>query len=142
MLNLHDTQLKRNLTTTTENLVLVHLQWFNFGSTSPRCGDVELYWRVCQYTLTSLLDVITGATRHSSEQPHPSLILHVVRGDELSTRKCKETLLFSLFNDIKPTCGTLKPESDYSINYNTYTQLLVLLQLEKVFFAQVIRNLL
>ncbi len=39
-----------------QNLVLADLQWFNFPSW---CSDVEAYCKVSQYTVTSLLGVVT-----------------------------------------------------------------------------------
>lgn len=39
-------------------------QWFNF---SHFCSDVEVYSSVCQYTLASLLDVVTDITEHTSD---------------------------------------------------------------------------
>ncbi len=32
---------------------------------SPDCGDAEVYKGVCQYTVTSLLGVVTGARDHN-----------------------------------------------------------------------------
>ncbi len=43
--------------TPAERLCFADLQWFNF---SPRCSDVEVYSRVRQYTVASLLGVVTG----------------------------------------------------------------------------------
>lgn len=44
-----------------ENLVSGDLRWFSF---SPCRSDTEVYPRVCQYTVTSLLGLATGATWH------------------------------------------------------------------------------
>ncbi len=55
--------LKSNLTTS-ENLAFGNLQWFGF---SPCCSDIEVYIRVSQYTVTSLLGVVTGATAHTAD---------------------------------------------------------------------------
>ncbi len=52
--------LKSSLTPT-EHLVFAHLQWFN---SSPCCSDVEMYSKVCEYAVTSLLGVVTSGHAH------------------------------------------------------------------------------
>lgn len=61
------------------NFGFADLQWFNF----PPCySDIEVSSRVCQYTMTLLLAVVTEETEQTSDhtQPYQSVMLVVVRG--------------------------------------------------------------